>query len=126
MACGVWWLVAIGDRTLGRMVIISSSHYRSVPLTYARSNSFFTFKEEVFDTKLFSRGKAKIYSRAGMDNFNQGFQKQLLFNFSECRGLFNSVSHVQISARGGEVTDTDDDSPYDILTSDEVPDSMSM
>jgi hypothetical protein len=27
---------------------------------------------------------------------------------------------------GGEVTDTDDDSPYGILTSDEVPDSMSM
>jgi hypothetical protein len=40
----------------------------------------------------------------------------------ETSRLFNSVSHVQISARGGEVADTDDDSPYGILTADEVPD----
>jgi hypothetical protein len=38
----------------------------------------------------------------------------------ETSRLFNSVSHVQASARGGEIADTEDDSPYGITTADEI------
>jgi hypothetical protein len=65
------------------------------------NNSCFTFiREEVFDTKLFSRGKAEIYSHAEMEKFDSSFQKQLIFNFSERRATkkkLESVGHISRS-----------------------------
>jgi hypothetical protein len=64
------------------------------PLDTSNHCCFTFIREEVFDTKLFSRGKAEINSHAEMEKFDSSFQKQLIFNFSERRATKKKLESV--------------------------------
>jgi hypothetical protein len=69
------------------------------PLDTSNNRCFTFIREEVFESKLFSKGKADLYSRADMDKFDRSFQKQLLFNFSERRASKKKIDSVGRASR---------------------------
>ena len=58
----------------------------SMPLDALSSRCFTFIRENVFHTNLFITGKA-FYSKSDMDKFDESFQKQLLFNYSEFKRM---------------------------------------
>jgi hypothetical protein len=57
----------------------------SKPIDTSNNRCFTFIRDDVFDTKTFSRGRTELYSKSDMEKYDRAFQKQLLFDFSERR-----------------------------------------